>query len=722
MIKKIFKKEYLINFIFIFYIISIFLDLHIFYNSIGTLIRIVILGFVFLILYFAYANKKEKRYLNVYFIFLTIYLVFHLLHINTFINKEINYNICNEVLYFIKMQMSIIAIFIIYKLQISKKTFFQIISCSSFLISFIIIITNFFKLSYTAYDFNLIKFSFFDWFKYDDLSFLLTSSKGLFHLTNQIVAILVLYLPILLMHLKEKINVWKVLNVVFSILALFLLGTRVSTYSIFITIVITIVIYIATSIKEKTFSIKYCLVLITLLSVSFLIYPKCPLVNRNNYYNDLFQEKEIINRSHSEDITNKQENTMDAFKHHLESLQLPKSFYLNYYPVENDYDFYVNYINNDIGKMLDVRNLELSIIKRVKKLNNNNLDNFFGIGYDRIMNIFNIEIDYVMQYYAVGMLGLLFTVAIYIIIIIYLYFKILFNLKRYFQFDNLIPFFAITMFLTSAYFTGNILNSISCIIPISFVLGYFLNSFKYNMVDDEYYLGLKTTLLEKEIIIERAFKEKEQVILYNINPLICLNFRNNKKAKKAINKQKYNIPDGNGIVLASILTSNKLRKSLPGIEIMESICEKAIENSYSIYLYGSKQDNVKETKLNLEKKYLNINIIGYSNGYNPEDAVLKDIIDKKPHILFVALGSPKQEEFIIKNQKKLKDIRIIMPVGGSFDVLSGNLQRAPKTFRKLKMEWLYRMIKEPKRFKQVFKLVYFVLLVLFRNICYNEKE
>ena len=359
----------------------------------------------------------------------------------------------------------------------------------------------------------------------------------------------------------------------------------------------------------------------------------------------------------------------------------------------------------------------------LSNLNNNKLDNYLGIGYDRIINIFNIESDYVMQYYSAGIIGCIFILGIYFIIIIYLYLKILFNLKRYFNFSNLIILYTISLFLTSAYFTGNILNSISCIIPISFVLGYFLFSLKNKMnSESEYYLGLKTTTKNKEEIVKEVFNKKKQVIIFNVNPLICINFKNNLKMRKIINLEGFNIPDGNGIVLASKLTSNNLKDSIPGIELMESICENSVTNKYSIYLYGAKEDSVVKAKINLEKKYANINIVGYTNGYEKENIVLKDIELKKPDILFVALGSPKQEEFIIRNKKRLKNIKIIMPVGGSFDVISNNLKRAPKIFQKLKIEWLYRMLREPKRFIQVFKLIYFILLVLFKNFCYNEEK
>ena len=80
-----------------------------------------------------------------------------------------------------------------------------------------------------------------------------------------------------------------------------------------------------------------------------------------------------------------------------------------------------------------------------------------------------------------------------------------------------------------------------------------------------------------------------------------------------------------------------------------------------------------------------------------------------------------QEEFIINNKELLSNISIIMPIGGSLDVVSGNIKEAPEFYKKIHLEWLYRMIKEPKRFKELYKLIKFILVVLFRNNCYNKK-
>lgn len=107
---------------------------------------------------------------------------------------------------------------------------------------------------------------------------------------------------------------------------------------------------------------------------------------------------------------------------------------------------------------------------------------------------------------------------------------------------------------------------------------------------------------------------------------------------------------------------------------------------------------VKKTKKVLEEKYKGINIVGYENGYEQNyKKIIKKINDSKANIIFVAKGSPKQEIWIYENYKKINS-NIYMGVGGSFDVISGNIKRAPKIFLKLGLEWLYRMIKEPKRF------------------------
>lgn len=228
-------------------------------------------------------------------------------------------------------------------------------------------------------------------------------------------------------------------------------------------------------------------------------------------------------------------------------------------------------------------------------------------------------------------------------------------------------------------------------------------------------LGFKIYDKSKEELLNDIFASKKQNIIFNINPLIVANFYNKKDIVKFFNEQKYNIPDGSGILMAS-----KIKKTIPGIELFEDICIRS--KNEKIFLYGAKEGIAQKAKENLEKKYKNINIVGVINGYVDQKKALDSILKSKPDILFVALGSPMQENFIINNKKELKDIKIIMPVGGSFDIISGYSKRAPKVWSKLHLEWLYRMIKEPKRIKQNIGLIKYIWLVMFRNGFYNKKN
>ena len=148
---------------------------------------------------------------------------------------------------------------------------------------------------------------------------------------------------------------------------------------------------------------------------------------------------------------------------------------------------------------------------------------------------------------------------------------------------------------------------------------------------------------------------------------------------------------------------------------MEMLCSMSSEKGYKIFLYGAKEEVVKTAKKKLKEKYENIKIVGTMNGYEKDEQKIIDAINKSnADIVFVALGSPKQENWILNNKEKI-NAKIFQGVGGSFDVISGNIKRAPKWMQKIGLEWLYRLIKEPKRIFRQIKLFKFLGLVLFNQ-------
>lgn len=237
-------------------------------------------------------------------------------------------------------------------------------------------------------------------------------------------------------------------------------------------------------------------------------------------------------------------------------------------------------------------------------------------------------------------------------------------------------------------------------------------------MDKERILGFDICTDSQDEILENIFKsyaKNEQLFIVNINPEIAVSYYKNDEIKAIFNKQKYQIPDGTGIVWASRKRNGEIRERITGIDFMKKICEKSCRYSSKIYLYGTTQGIVQKAKMELEKEYPTINIVGVINGYCSEEKAVEDIKQKKPDIVFVGLGSPKQEEFIIKYKNELEDVKIFMPVGGSFDVISKTKKRAPEWMQRYNIEWIYRFLQEPKRLLRQLKLLKFIYLVLMKN-------
>ena len=143
-----------------------------------------------------------------------------------------------------------------------------------------------------------------------------------------------------------------------------------------------------------------------------------------------------------------------------------------------------------------------------------------------------------------------------------------------------------------------------------------------------------------------------------------------------------------------------IKERITGIETCEYLLKLANEQELSLYLFGAKEEVLEKLTEKIKKDYPKIKLLGATSGYvDDKDKIMNEIIKESPDICLVALGIPLQEKLIAKNINKAKK-GIFIGVGGSFDVLSGTKKRAPKLFIKLNLEWLYRIITEPKRLKR----------------------
>lgn len=231
----------------------------------------------------------------------------------------------------------------------------------------------------------------------------------------------------------------------------------------------------------------------------------------------------------------------------------------------------------------------------------------------------------------------------------------------------------------------------------------------------ERYLNVDVSVLNYDELMNYIINDienKQKSTIIAINPEKIMKAQNDKTLLDLLNSSTYNIADGIGILYASKIKKGSIKKRITGIDSMDMLCRLSNNKGYKIFMYGAAPDVVKNAKTELIKKYPQINIVGIMDGYEKNnDKIINKINESGANILFVALGSPKQE-FWIKNNKDKLNVNIFQGVGGSFDVFSGKVKRAPKLMQKLGLEWLYRLIKEPKRIFRQLNLFKFMLLVM----------
>lgn len=182
-----------------------------------------------------------------------------------------------------------------------------------------------------------------------------------------------------------------------------------------------------------------------------------------------------------------------------------------------------------------------------------------------------------------------------------------------------------------------------------------------------------------------------------------------KKLLDIINNAKLVLPDGIGIIHAGKILKTPLKEKVAGVVFSEKLVEQMAKKSMSLYILGAKPSIAKKACENLAKKYEGLKIAGYMDGYfKDEQEAFCDIQKQKVDVLFVCLGAPKQEKFIYDNLDKL-DATIICGIGGSADVFSGEVNRAPDIFVKLGLEWFYRLLKQPSRIGRMMRLPLFLI-------------
>ncbi len=217
-----------------------------------------------------------------------------------------------------------------------------------------------------------------------------------------------------------------------------------------------------------------------------------------------------------------------------------------------------------------------------------------------------------------------------------------------------------------------------------------------------------------DFIVQKSAEKSTQTV--TINPEMIALAEKNQEFSDILKNADLVIPDGVGIKIALKIKGIK-QEQIPGIEFAKRIVNYCADNSLPIALIGAKEEIIQKAAANLKAEYPNLNISFIRNGYFKEDDE-REIIDRlkeaEPKLVLAALGVPKQEVFINKYKQEFLNTMFI-GVGGSFDVWSGEVKRAPLFFRKIGCEWLWRLLKEPSRFNRMFPTLPLFLFKVIMN-------
>lgn len=204
-------------------------------------------------------------------------------------------------------------------------------------------------------------------------------------------------------------------------------------------------------------------------------------------------------------------------------------------------------------------------------------------------------------------------------------------------------------------------------------------------------------------IVNENLKKEKRMFIVTANPeTFSYGEKSPEVDKLLMDKKTTLIPDGIGIVKAARILKYDIKERITGIDLASELLKIANSNKYKLALLGASPEVSEKLEEIIKNKYSNINLIKCENGYtDKKDLFFDEIAKLEPDICLVAIGIPNQEKLIYRHLNKFKK-GIFVGVGGSFDVLSGTKKRAPKIFINTNTEWLYRIVKEPKRLKRFY--------------------
>ena len=227
-----------------------------------------------------------------------------------------------------------------------------------------------------------------------------------------------------------------------------------------------------------------------------------------------------------------------------------------------------------------------------------------------------------------------------------------------------------------------------------------------------------TDILEAVERAIRLMEERRHAYVVTPNPEIILESQKNEKLASAVKSADMVLPDGVGVIYASHILGTPIKNRIPGIDFASALMARISENGRKVFLLGAKPGVAELAAERLAERYPGLVICGVNDGYFEEEDtefIIEKINSASPDLVLVCLGSPKQEIWM-KNNAELLDAGLLIGLGGALDVYAGVVERAPRKWRSMGLEWLYRLIREPKRIKRMVKLPGVIVAAAWRRI------
>lgn len=207
------------------------------------------------------------------------------------------------------------------------------------------------------------------------------------------------------------------------------------------------------------------------------------------------------------------------------------------------------------------------------------------------------------------------------------------------------------------------------------------------------------------------FGARESKIVVTPNAEILQMYHKDPAVKESLLQSDYTIPDGVGVVMAAKRLGTPVKQKVAGVELAIHLLERSAKEGKRVYFLGAKPGVAQQAKEKLEQTLPGIQVVGLRDGYfKPEDepALIQEINGLDVDMLLVCLGAPKQEHWMASHRDQLK-VGVMLGLGGTLDVLAGTAKRAPRWMINCRLEWLYRLIREPKRIGRMIRLPIFLM-------------